>query len=120
MTQTTRDTLVAFIFAGLSLFLFLVLGGGAPQEAAQGIADPGAFVGWAVPFTKLIADISAVLGVGFLLAGGFFLPSDQDGIRGLSIRGVYLASRRAIVWAVSSVVYFFVSAAFLFAKPLND
>lgn len=121
MTQTTRDTLVSILFAGISLTLFLTIGGGSYEKAPLGIADPGPFVGWAVPFTKLLIDITSILVIGFLLAAAFLLPSDKEGVRGLAMRGVVFASRWAIVWAVLSVFYFFVkTAGDGFGKPLFD
>lgn len=121
MNQTTRDTLVSILFAGISLALFLTIGGGSYEKAPLGIADPGTFVGWAVPFTKLAIDIASILVIGFLLAAAFLTPSDKDGVRGLAMRGVVLASRWAVVWAVLSVFYFFVkTAGDGFGKPLFD
>lgn len=121
MTQTLRDTLVGFIVAGLALAAFLVLGGGSYERAPIGIADPGAFVGWALPFTKLLNDLSAVLVIGFLVAAAFLLPSTQPEVQGLSVQAVRLASRWATVWAVASVAYFFLKVAGdIFGKPLGD
>lgn len=117
MTQTTRDTLVACIVAGLSLFIFLVIGGGAPEPAAVGIDQPPAYVVWGVPFLKLLSDISAVLIVGFLLGAAFLLPSDEAEIRGLSVRAVRLASHWAFVWSGASVAYFLFKTAELFTTP---
>ena len=121
MTQTLRDTLVGFIVAGLALAAFLVLGGGSYERAPIGIADPGAFVGWALPFTKLLNDLAAVLVIGFLVAAAFLLPSPQAEVKGLSVEAVRLASRWATVWAVMSVVYFFLKVSGdIFGKPLTQ
>ncbi|MET0467508.1 MAG: cytochrome c oxidase assembly protein [Aeromicrobium sp.] len=119
MTQTLRDTLVGFIIAGLSLTAFLVLGGGSPEQAPVGIADPGLFVGWAVPFAKLLSDAAAVLVVGFLLAAAFLLPSAGPDAQGLSVQAVVLASRWATVWAAVSIVYFFAKVSDVFAVPVT-
>lgn len=121
MTQTVRDTLVALIVAGLSLTAFLVLGGGSYERAPIGIADPGALVGWMLPFTKLLNDISAVLVIGFLVAAAFLLPSDGGEVRGRSVEAVRLASRWATVWAVASVAYFFLkTSGDIFGLPLTQ
>ena len=119
MTQTLRDTAVGFIVAGLSLAAFLVLGGGSPEQAPVGIADPGLFVGWAVPFTKLVTDLAAIAVIGFLLAAALLLPSSGPEVQGLSVQAVRLASRWAAVWAVGSIVYFFVKVSDVFAVPLT-
>ncbi len=121
MTQTLRDTVVGFIIAGLALTAFLVMGGGAYGRAPIGIADPGAMVGWALPFSKVLNDISAVMVIGFLAAAAFLLPSSDDEVQGLSVQAVRLASRWATVWAVVSVLYFFLLlSGDIFGKPLTD
>jgi cytochrome c oxidase assembly factor CtaG len=121
MTQTLRDTLLGFVIAGLSLLAFLVLGGGAYGKAPIGIADPGAFVGWALPFSKVLNDVAAVMVIGFLTAAAFLLPSSEDEVQGLSVQAVRLASRWATAWAVVSVVYFFLLlSGDIFGKPLTQ
>lgn len=121
MTQTLRDTLVGFIIAGLALTAFLVIGGGSYNRAPIGIADPGAFVGWMLPFSKLLNDICAVLVIGLLAAAAFLLPSDEAEVRGLSVEAVRLASRWATLWAVVSVAYFFLkTSGDIFGLPLTQ
>jgi cytochrome c oxidase assembly factor CtaG len=121
MTQTVRDTLVGLIVAGLALMTFLVVGGGSYAQAPIGIADPGPFVGWALPFTKLLTDASAILVVGFLLAAAFLLPSTEDEVQGLSVQAIRIASRWASVWAVASVAYFFLKlSGDIFGRPLTQ
>lgn len=119
MTRSTRDVLLAFLLAAFVLVLLLVAGGGAPKTAPAGIPDPGKLVGWAVPFTKLLTDASAVFVIGFLAAAVFLLPSTQAEVEGLSVQSVRIAARWAVVWSVASVFYFFVKVADTFAKPLN-
>lgn len=118
MARTTRDVLVAFLLAGAVLVLCLDLGGGAPGPALTD-ADPGQFVGWAVPFTKVLMDASAVFVIGFLAAAVFLLPSKQEEVEGLSVQAVRIAGRWATVWSVASVFYFFVQVAATFGKPLG-
>ncbi|KQX75702.1 cytochrome c oxidase assembly protein [Aeromicrobium sp. Root472D3] len=121
MTQTLRDTLVGFIIAGLTLTAFLVMGGGAYGKAPIGIADPGVLVGWALPFSKVLNDVAAVMVIGFLAAAAFLVPSTDNEVQGLSVQAVRLASRWATVWAVVSVVYFFLLlSGDIFGKPLTD
>ncbi|MCD9198116.1 cytochrome c oxidase assembly protein [Aeromicrobium wangtongii] len=119
MTQTLRDTTVGFVVAGLSLIAFLVLGGGSPEQAPVGIADPGLLVGWAVPLLKLVTDLAAIAVVGFLLGAAFLLPSSGPEVQGLSVQAVRLASRWATVWSVSSVLYFIVKVSDVFGVPLS-
>ncbi len=98
MTRATRDAAVAFLLSAFVMVAILELGGGAPAPPVGGIPTPGEFVGWAVPFTKLITDVSAVAVIGFLLAAVFLLPSSDDEVQGLSVQAVRLASR----WAAAS------------------
>ncbi|MDX6232388.1 MAG: hypothetical protein QOH68_1372 [Nocardioidaceae bacterium] len=119
MTRTTRDVLLAFLLAVVVLVLCLEAGGGAPQPGVPNIPSPGEFVGWAVPFTKLLNDVSAVVVIGFLAAAVFLLPSTQNEVEGLSVQAVRIAARWAIVWSAGSVFYFFVKVADTFAKPFS-
>lgn len=119
MTRATRDALLAFLLAGFVLVLCLDLGGGAPQPALTE-GDPGQFVGWAVPFTKVLMDACAVFVIGFFAAAVFLLPSKQDEVEGLSVQAVRIAARWATVWSVASVFYFFLKVAETFGRPLSD
>ncbi|MEJ7635611.1 cytochrome c oxidase assembly protein [Aeromicrobium sp.] len=120
MTRATRDVILAFLLAGGVLVLFLELGGGAPQPPlSSDIPDPGLFVGWAVPLTKVLTDAAAVIVIGFLAAAVFLLPSSGPEVEGLSVQAVRIAARWAIVWSVASIFYFFVKVAETFAAPLT-
>lgn len=117
MTRATRDVVVAFMLAAFVLVLCLEAGGGAPEEPLPDIPDPGQFVGWALPFTKLLTDASAVFVVGYLVAAVFLLPSTQDEVEGLSVQAVRLASRWAAAWSAASVVLFLLTVCDVFAVP---
>src|SRR5690348_8074183 len=119
MTRATRDVLLAFLLAVVSLVLLLEIGGGPPQKAVGDLPNPGDFIGWAVPFTKLLTDASAVLVIGFLAGAVFLLPSSGAEVEGLSVRAVRIAARWASVWAVASIFYFFVKVGDTFAAPLT-
>lgn len=119
MTQSLRDTIVAAITAGLALTAFLILGGGAPEPAPANLPDPGLFVGWAVPSTKVLLDGSGLLVIGFLTAAVFLLPSSEPEARGLSVQAAWLASWWAVVWSIGSVFYYFLKVAETFATGLG-
>jgi len=118
MTRTARDLTTAFLLAIFVMVLFLRLGGGAPAPAPTGIPDSGAFVGWALPLTKVLADLSAILVSGFLVAAVFLLPSAGDEVEGLSVQAVRLASWWAVVWSITSVGLFILNISDTFARPL--
>lgn len=119
MTRTTRDLLVGFTLAAGVMVVCLSIGGGAPTPAPTGIPDPGEFVGWALPFAKLLTDLSAVLVIGFLVAAVFLLPSTGEEVEGLSVQAVRVASRWAAVWSIASVALYFVTVSEVFAEPLG-
>ncbi|MCW2750375.1 MAG: copper resistance protein CopD, partial [Aeromicrobium sp.] len=118
MTRTTRDLILAFMLASFALILCLQLGGGAPTPVPPDIPDPGEFVGWALPFVKLLTDLSAVLVIGFLVGAVFLLPSSKDEVEGLSVQAVRIASRWAIVWSAASIALFFLTVSDILAQPL--
>ncbi|MEV7396443.1 cytochrome c oxidase assembly protein [Aeromicrobium sp. NPDC092404] len=120
MTRATRDVVLAFLIAVISLVLFLEVGGGAPQKALADIPSPGSFVGWAVPSTKLLTDASALLVIGLLAAAVFLLPSSGPEAEGLAVRAVRIASRWAMVWSLASIFYFFVKVGETFAASLTE
>jgi cytochrome c oxidase assembly factor CtaG len=119
MTRTTREVVGAFLLSALVLVAFLEIGGGAPQAPAPGLPDPGAFVGWALPLTTLVTNGAAVLVVGFLVVAVFLLPSSGDEVEGLSVQAVRLASRWAVIWAVSTLVLYVLTVCDIFAQPLS-
>ena len=120
MTRTTRDVALAFILSAAVMVLLLEVGGGAPQPAVGDIPSPGEFVGWAVPFAKLVTDVSAVATIGFLLGAVFLLPSSRAEVEGLSVQSVRLAFWWAVVWSGATIALFFLNVSDIFARPLGD
>ncbi len=120
MTRTTRDVAVSFLLSAFVMVALLEAGGGAPAPSVSDIPTPGEFVGWAVPFAKLITDASAVAVIGLLLGAVFLLPSSKDGVQGLSVQAVRLASWWAVLWSTTTIALFFLNVSDIFAKPLTD
>ncbi|MEO6606338.1 MAG: cytochrome c oxidase assembly protein [Aeromicrobium sp.] len=120
MTRATRDVAVAFLLSAFVMVLVLEAGGGAPAPPVGDIPTPGEFVGWALPFAKLVTDASAVAVIGLLLGAVFLLPSSKDEVEGLSVQAVRLASWWAALWSATTVVLFFLNVSDVFAKPLTD
>ncbi len=119
MTRTTRDVAVAFLLSAFVMVTVLEIGGGAPAPPVGDIPSPGDFVGWALPLTKLLTDISAVAVIGYLLAAVFLLPSADDEVQGLSVQAVRLASWWAMAWCVATIALFFLNVSDVFARPLS-
>jgi len=120
MTRTTRDVLAAFLIAVCAVGFALELGGGAPRPAPAGIPDPGMFVGWALPFTKLLTDVSAILVIGLLVLAVFLLPANGPEVEGLGVEGLRWASRWAAVWSIGSVALFVLTTCDVFAASLGE
>lgn len=63
------------VLAGLGLLIALYVGGAAYETPAAGIPDPGAFVGWGLPLSKLVAVVTGTLTLGFLVSAAFLMPA---------------------------------------------
>ncbi|WP_332641961.1 cytochrome c oxidase assembly protein [Aeromicrobium sp.] len=120
MNRTTRDTALAFLLSAFVMVVVLYAGGGAPSTPTGDTPSPGEFVGWGVPFLKLLTDICAVMVIGFLLVAAFLLPSSEDEVQGLSVQAVRRASWWAAVWCAVTIGLFFLNVSDIFAKPLTD
>ncbi len=120
MTRTIRDAALAFMLSAFVMVAVLEIGGGAPASMVGDLPSPGVFVGWAVPFTKLLTDVSAVMVIGFLLVAVFLLPSSTDEVLGPSVQAVRIASRWAAIWSAATLALFFLNVSDIFAKPLTE
>jgi len=116
----TRDAFATFLVAACAVGFALDLGGGAPEPAPPGIPDPGRFVGWALPFVKLLSDVSAVAVVGLLVLAVFLLPSTGPEVEGLAVQATRWAARWAAVWAIASIALYVLTVSDVFAAPLGD
>ncbi|WP_020575724.1 cytochrome c oxidase assembly protein [Actinopolymorpha alba] len=85
------------------LVVALVVGGGRPRPAPDGLPDPGMLTGWGLPAAKLAMDLSAVGTVGSLLFG-VLAPSRGGTLDTAAARAVRGASGWAWAWAVSTVL----------------
>ncbi|MDF1703177.1 MAG: bifunctional copper resistance protein CopD/cytochrome c oxidase assembly protein [Aeromicrobium sp.] len=109
-------TTVAFT----ALVLTMVIGGSAPQPPAVGLPDPGPLVGWLLPSLTLVADLAAIVVIGFLVLAAVLLPSSGHDAQGLAVDGVRIARRGAWIWFGSTVLLYVVTSADLFAVPLTQ
>lgn len=119
MNRTARFSAAGLLLGLAVIVIAMAAGGTVPTAPPPGIPDPGPFVGWALPITRLLADIAAVATVGFLLAAVLLLPSGPE-LQGLAVQAVRLASWIAIGWAVAGVGLLLLNVSDIFARPLLD
>lgn len=120
MTRTTRDVLAGFLVAICVVGFALEFGGGAPEPAPEGLPDPGQLVGWALPLTTLVTDVSAVFVIGLLVLGVFLLPANGPELEGLAVQGVRWASRWAWLWAAATLVRYVFTVCDIFAARPDE
>ena len=119
MTRTTRDILAGFLATICAVVFALEFGGGAPRPAPAGLPDPGVFIGWAVPLTTALVDVTGMLVIGLLVLTVLLLPGRGPEAEGLGVQAVRWASRWAAVWSLSSIALFVVTVCDVFAVPLS-
>lgn len=117
MAGSARWVVGAFLATFATLYAALALGAALPEPAPLGIPDPGLFTQWAVPVARVLADLAALVTVGFLTTAAFLLPSSGPEVQGLAARCVRLASTAAWAWAATTLVLFVFSTSDLFATP---
>lgn len=115
----------AFTRAGLTVaavfVLALVVGGGLPVAAPDGLQDAGTFTGWALRLISLLANLTAVLTVGSLVVGAFLVPIRPGGrLDGPALRSATHAGRWAAAWTALTVLSVVVTASDVAAVPLAD
>lgn len=115
-----------WIMGGAALLIFgllfgLYLGGAAYETPAPGLPDPGAFVGWGLPFAKLGTVVFGTLTVGFLISAAFLMPSSGKGIVSrVGRQDMIRASFTAALWSLSSVMALLFTHATSMGEPLLD
>ena len=88
--------------AGSTLVVALVAGGGRPTAPPAGIPDAGRLTEWALPLVRLLADVSAVVTIGLLLAAAVLIPSRTDVLSTGANRAARLAAWWSLVWAAAA------------------
>ena len=110
----------AVLISVLVLVLVLVAGGGAPQAVPSGLPDPGAFTGWALPMSRLLADLAGFVVVGLYLSAGVLVPSPAERLCAVSRRGLRLASRAAAMWFVAVVAEVVLTVSDILGVPVGS
>jgi len=107
------------------LVLALLVGGGRPAVATQGLPDAGAVTGWGQPLVALAVRLLAVLTVGQLAYAALLAPA------GLGAAGrpvLALGARRALRWSawsaagwvLAEVAALVLTASALYGVPVTD
>ena len=115
-----------WLLGGAALLVFgllfaLFLGGAAYETPAPGLPDPGAFVGWGLPFAKLGTVVFGTLTIGFLITAAFLMPSSDKGIVSRAgRRDLVRASFTAALWSLASVMTLLFTHATSMGEPLLD
>ena len=112
---------VAGVVSFVTLVLALVLTGGEPRPAPEGLPDPGLAAAWGLRGGRLGMDLAAVLTVGCLLTGGVLLHGEPSGALGAAARrAVRLAGWCALGWVVAALVSFLLTVSDLTGTPPTE
>ena len=108
----------AALLALVVMALLLWTGDGRPVPSPAGIPDPGAGTEWALPVTRVVADLAAILTVGLLLAGAVLVPARDGELRGARLRWTRGARWSALVWAAAVVAQVVLALSDVLAQPV--
>jgi cytochrome c oxidase assembly factor CtaG/putative copper export protein len=108
------------LVTGSVLVVVLVAGGGAPQPSPAGLPDAGPLTGWALPASRLVADLAGITTLGLLLAAAVLLPSPVEQLRWVPYRGVQLAVRAAGVWFLAVAVEILFTISDILGTPVQQ
>ena len=120
-----RAGLVLALAAGaavVALVAALLLGGGRPQPAPDGLPDAGPVTGWALALAKVAFDLAAIGTIGFLLVaavlvGRFNLPDGR--LSPLSVRATRAASPWAAGWCAATLAVLVLSLSDIVRVPIG-
>lgn len=116
-----RLAAVAAAFALIGLLLGLWLGGAAYTPPADGLPDPGAVVGWGLPFAKLLNTAAGTITLGLLATAAFLMPgADRTLVSRPGRRDLVLAAAAAWVWALAALATIAFTHATVVGLPLGE
>ncbi len=76
------------------------MGDGRPTAAPGGLPDPGLGTSWALPVSRVLVDLAAILTVGLLLLGAQLVPARGGELRGARLQWTRAARWAALVWGL--------------------
>lgn len=115
-----RPALVAGLVGAVVLAVLLVAVAGAKPFEVVGAADPGVVVRLAIALTRVVADLSGTLTIGYLAFALFFTQPQRNGLMSpRAYRAVIPAGRWAIAWALSALAMVPLSVFGLTGEPVG-
>lgn len=120
-----RPTVVPLVVAGtavgLLLALWLTASTGTAVADALGLPDAGLVVRIGLPAVRVVADISAALTVGFLLAAAALTAPQASGYLDVAgYRSVRVAAVCGLLWAVAAFLMVPLTVAEALGRPVGD
>jgi cytochrome c oxidase assembly factor CtaG/putative copper export protein len=112
----------AFTAAVVALVTALLLGGGRPQRALDGLPDAGLVTGWALPLARVAFDVAAIGTIGWLLVAAvlvdrFDLPEGR--LSPLAVSAVRTASLWAAGWCAATLSVLVLSLSNVVGVPVG-
>ncbi len=86
------------LVALVALVVALLAGGGSPQPVPAGLPSAGPAVGWALPVSRLLTDLTGLVASGLLLTVAAFLPTSNGRLGGVAVKLTRWASYAALGW----------------------
>ncbi len=88
----------------LALVLFMVVGGSAPAAPTPGLPGAGQLVGWLLPVSRLVMDLSAVGTVGCLVYAAYLVPARDRDLQRPAQEALRTGSWCAALWAATAAL----------------
>lgn len=98
----------------------LILGGGAPTEAAAGLPDAGLVIGWLVPLLTMANFLIEFVLLGFSLAASFFFADEEGALGEPAARFIRRIPAIALIWIAVNVILVVVRASYEIGIPLRE
>ncbi len=98
--------------------LLLWTGSGRPAPSPPGIPDAGYGTEWALPVSRVLADLAAILTVGLLLAGAVLVPARDGVLQGARLRWTRASRWSALAWAAAVVAQVVLTLSDVLAQPV--
>ncbi len=108
----------AVLIAVVVAAVFLWTGDGRPVASPDGLPDPGAGTSWGLPVARVLADLTAILTVGLLLAGAVLVPARDGALRGARLRWTRAARWSALVWVAAVLAEVVLTLSDVIAQPV--